>query len=68
MGMCRVGASCLGHGEMLGIFTLGGAGADGIFGGGEAVGTLGGGGEVGASNLGGGTGRPDQRFIGEVVG
>ena len=34
VGMCRVGASCVGHGEILGIFTLGGAGAYGILGGG----------------------------------
>ena len=62
------GGSCVGHSGMLGIFILGGAGADGILGGGEAVGTLGGGGAVGASTLGGGAGIPYHRVIGGVVG
>ena len=52
LGMCGVGASCVGHGRMLGSFTLGGAGAYGILGGGGEVGTLGSGGAVGT--LGGG--------------
>ena len=68
VGMRRAGVSCVGHGGMLGIFILGGAGADGILGGGEAVGTLGGGGAVGASTLGGGAGIPYHRVIGGVVG
>ena len=38
--MRGAGASCVGHGGMLGIFILGGAGAYVILGGGEAVGTL----------------------------
>ena len=68
MGMRRAGVSCVGHGGILGIFILGGAGADVILGGGEAVGTLGGGRAVGASNLRGGSGRPDQRVLGGKVG
>ena len=55
-GMRRVGASCVGHGGMLGIFTLGGVGADGIFGGGVAVGTLKSGGAVGTLRGGGAVG------------
>ena len=67
--MRGVGASYVGHGRMLGIFTLGGAGADGILGGGGAVGTLRsggavgtlrGGGAVGTGTLGGRAGIPDQ--------
>ena len=68
VGMRGAGASCVGHGGMLGTFILGGAGAYGILGGGEAVGTLGGGGSVGTGNLGGRAGRPDQRVIGGMVG
>ena len=44
VGMRRAGVSCVGHGGVLRIFDLRGAGIDGIFGGGEAVGTLRGGG------------------------
>ena len=66
--MRGAGVSCVGHGGMLGIFILRGAGTDGILGDGEAVGTLGGGGAVGASILRGGAVRPDQRVIGGVVG
>ena len=58
VGMCGAGASCVGHGGMLGIFILGGAGAYGILGGGEEVGTLGGGGAVGSGTLESGSGRP----------
>ena len=58
VGMRMAGVSCVGHSGMLGIFILGGAGADGIIGGGEAVVTLGGGGVVGTITLGGGAGRP----------
>ena len=46
-GMRGGGASCVGHGGMLGIFTLGGAGEYGILGGGGEVGTLRSGGAVG---------------------
>ena len=67
VGMRGAGVSCVGHGGMLGMFILGGAGADGILGGEEPVGTLGGGGAVGASTLGSGAGKPDQRVIGGVV-
>ena len=76
-GMRWGGASCVGHGGMLEIFTLGGAGAYGILGGGGAVGTLGSGGAVstlgggravGTGTLRGGAGRPDQRVIGGMVG
>ena len=76
-GMRRGGAISMGHGGMLGIFTLGGAGAYGILGGrgavgthgsGGEVGTLGGGGAIGTGTLGGGSGRPDQRVIGGMVG
>ena len=42
VGMREADVSCVGHGGILGIFILGGAGSGGIFGGGEAVGTLGG--------------------------
>ena len=75
--MRGVGASYVGHGRMLGIFTLGGAGADGLLGGrgavgilgsGGTVGTLGGWGAVGTITLGGSAGRPDQRVIGGMVG
>ena len=66
VGMRGAGVSCVGHGGMLGMFILGGAGADVILGGGYEFGTLGGGGAVGASTLGGGAGRPDQRVIGGV--
>ena len=75
--MRGVGASCVGHGGMLVIFTLGGAGADGILGGGGAVGTLGsggtvgtleGGGVLGTGTLRGSAGRPYQRVIGGMVG
>ena len=68
VGMHGACVSCVGHSGMLGIFILGGAGADGIIGGGEAVVTLGGGGAVGTITLGGGAGSPDQRVIGGVVG
>ena len=68
VGMLWAGASCMGHGGMLGIFILGGEGAYGILGGGEEVDTLGSGGEVGSGTLGGGTGRPDQWVIGGVAG
>ena len=68
MGIRGAGASCVGHGGMLGIFILGGAGAYGILGGGEEVGTLGGRGSVGNGTLGGRAGRPDQRVIGGMVG
>ena len=44
VGMRGADVSCVGHGGMLGIFILRGAGAGGIFGGGETVGALGGGG------------------------
>ena len=60
VGMRRGGACGVGHGGMLGIFTLGGAGAYGILGGGGAVGTLGSGGSVGTGTLGGGSGRPEK--------
>ena len=66
--MCGDGVSCVGHSGMLGIFILGGAGADGILGEREAVGALGGGGAVVASTLGGGAGRLDQRVIGGIFG
>ena len=59
VGMRGAGASCVGHGGMLGIFILGG---------GDSVGTLGGGGAVGTSNLGGREGRPDPRVIDGMVG
>ena len=68
VGICRGGACGVGHGGMLGIFTLGGAGAYGILGGEGAVGNLGNGGVVGTGTLGGGAGRPDQRVIGGMVG
>ena len=77
VGMSGVGASCVGHGGMLGIFNLGGAGACGILGGGGAVGslgsggavgTLGGGGSVGTGTLGGRAGIPYQRVICGMVG
>ena len=68
VGMRGAGVICVGHGGMLGIFILGGAGADGIFGGGEAVGTLGGEGVLFTGTLGGRSGRTDQRVIGGVVG
>ena len=68
VGMHGAGISCVGNGGMLGIFILGGAGADGILGGGEAVGTIGGGGAVGNGTLRGRAGRPYQRVIGGVVG
>ena len=68
VGMYGAGFSCIGHGEMLGIFILGGAETDGIFGGWETVGTLGGGGAVGTGNLRGRAGIPDQRVVGGVVG
>ena len=77
-GMRGVGDSCVGHGGMLGIFTLRGAGVCGIFGGGGAIGTLGSGGAVGTStlrgegavgtgNLEGRAGIPDQRVNGGMV-
>ena len=62
------GASCVGHGGMLGIFILGGAGAYGVLGGGEEFGTLGGGGAVGSFTLGGRAGRPYQWVICGMVG
>ena len=68
VGMRGAGASCVGHGGMLGVFILGGAGAYGILGGGEAVGTLRGGGALGTGTLGGRAGRPDQRVVGGMVG
>ena len=74
----RGGGACgVGHDGILRIFTLGGAGAYGILGGGGSVGTLGSGGAVGTlgigvavgtGNLGCGSGRPDQRVIGGMVG
>ena len=67
-GMHGVGASCMGHGGMLGIFTLGGAGSNGILGGGGAVGTLRGGVAVGTGTFGGRARGPDQRVIGGMVG
>ena len=60
--------SCVCHSGMLGIFILGGAGADDIFGGGEAVGTLGCWGAVCTGTLEGREGRPYQRFVGGVFG
>ena len=57
-----------GHGGMLGIFILVGAGTYGILVGGEAVGTLGGGRAVVSITLGGRAGRPDQWVIGGMVG
>ena len=68
VGMHGAGDSCVGHGGMLGIFILGGAGAYDILGSGEEVGTLGGGGAVGSGTLRGGAGRPYQWVIGGVVG
>ena len=77
VGMRGSGASCVGHGGMLGIFILWGDGAYGILGGGEAVFTRGSGGavgnliggrSVGTFTLGGRAGRPDQRVIGGMVG
>ena len=68
VGMRGAGVSCVGHSGMLGIFILGGAGADGILGGGEVFGTLGGGGSVGTGTLGIRAGRPDQRVIGGAAG
>ena len=68
VGMRGAGDSCVGHGEMLGVFILGDAGESDILGGGEEVGTLGGGGAVGSDTLGGGAGRPEQWVIGGVVG
>ena len=53
VGMRGADVSCVGHGGMLGIFILGGAGAGGIFGGGEAVFTLGDVGAVCTGTLGG---------------
>ena len=73
-GACGVGRCIRG---MMGICILGGVGAYGTLGGGGAVGTLGSGGEfgtlgsggsLGTGTLGGGAGRPDQRFIGGMVG
>ena len=75
-GMRGAGDSCVGHGGMLGIFTLGGVGAYGILGGRGSVGTLGSGGAVGnlggrgsvvTGTLGGRAERPDQRVIVGVV-
>ena len=68
VGMRGAGDSCVGHGGILGIFILGGAGAYGILGGGEEVEILGGGGAVGSGNLTGGAGIPYQWVIGGVVG
>ena len=68
VGIHGAGASCVGHGGMLGIFILRGVGAYGILVGGDEVGTLGGEGEVGSVTLGGGEGKPDQQVIGGVVG
>ena len=68
VGMRRGGACGVGHSGILGIFTLGGAGAYGILGGGGAVGTLGSGRSVGTGPLGGGAGRLDQRVIGGMFG
>ena len=68
MGMHGASVSCVGHSGMLGIFVLGGAGTDGIFGGGEAVGTLGGGGAVCTGTLAGRAGRPDQWVSDGVIG
>ena len=68
VGMRGARASCVGHGEMLRIFILGGAGAYGIFGGREEVGTLGDGVAVGSGTLGGIAVRPYQWVIGGVVG
>ena len=68
VGMRRASVSCVVHGGMMGIFVLGGAGTDGIFGGGEAFGTLRGWRAVCTGTLGGIAGRPDQRVIGGVVG
>ena len=68
LGICMAGSSCLGHGGMLFIYILGGAGAYGILGGGEEFGTLGGGGAVVSGTLGGRSGRPDKWVIGGMVG
>ena len=77
LGMRGVGDSCVGHSGMLGIFTLGGAGAYGILGGGGtvgtlgsgvSVGTLGGGGAGGTGTLGGRAGITDHQVIGGMVG
>ena len=68
VGMCGAGASCVGHGGMLGIFILRGAGAYGIFGGGDAVVTPRGGRAIGSGTLRGRSGRPDQWVIGGMVG
>ena len=68
VGMRGDGASCVGHGEVLGVFILGGAGTYVILGVREAVGTLEGGGEVGSGTLGGRAGRPDQWVIDGMVG
>ena len=53
VGMRGADVSCVGHGGMLGIFILGGAGAGSLFRGREAVGTLGGEGAVFTDTLGG---------------
>ena len=68
VGMRGAGASCVGHGGMLGIFILGGVGAYGTLGGGDAVGTLGSGGAVGTGTIGGGSRKPDQKVVGGMVG
>ena len=68
VGVRGAGVSCVGHGGMLGIFILRGAGAYGILGSGEEFGTLGGGGVVGSNTLIGGAGKSDQQVIGGVVG
>ena len=68
VGMRGAGASYVGHGGMMGVFILRGAGAYGILIDREAVGTLGGEGAVCTGNLGGISGRPDQRIIGGMVG
>ena len=76
VGMRGFGASCVGHGGMLRIFTLGGARAYDILGGGGAVsilgsrgavGTLQVGGAAGTGTLGGREGRTDQWVIGGMV-
>ena len=68
VGLRGAGDSCVGHGGMLGISILEGAGAYGVLGGGEEVDTLIGGGALGSGTLGGGAGEPDQRVVGGVVG
>ena len=59
VGMRGDGASCVGHGGILGIFILRGV---------EVVGTLGGWGSVGTVTLRGRAVIPDQRVIGGMVG